>query len=148
MSFSVWPWLRQWHNFWLSKPFGLDIAALDPQSTRTDVSLHYNILHASFLTPSLLEQFAAALVWHMYKQLHNLIGDCARELLKSSRLWKFSSLQQKKKNFGFRFFVSDVINGVGFRSFWLRLPGLGPKLLDRSILLKFLLEIRLESASF
>jgi len=28
MSFYVRPWLRQWHNFWLCKPFGLDIAVL------------------------------------------------------------------------------------------------------------------------
>ena len=29
MSFRVRPWPRQWHTFWLSKPFGLDIADLD-----------------------------------------------------------------------------------------------------------------------
>ena len=29
MSFNVRPWVRQWHNFWLSKPFRLDIAGLD-----------------------------------------------------------------------------------------------------------------------
>jgi len=28
--------------------------------------------------------------------------------------------------FGFRFFVSNVISGVGFWPFCLRLPGLGP----------------------
>jgi len=28
MSFSVLLWLRRWQNFWLSKPFGLDIADL------------------------------------------------------------------------------------------------------------------------
>jgi len=28
MLFNVRPWLRQWHNVWLSKPFGLDIAEL------------------------------------------------------------------------------------------------------------------------
>jgi len=44
--------------------------------------------------------------------------------------------------------VSDVISGVGFRPFWLRLPGPGPKPLDGSILLKFLLETRLESEYF
>jgi len=26
---AVWPWSRQWHDLWLCKPFGLDIAALD-----------------------------------------------------------------------------------------------------------------------
>ena len=29
MSLNVRPWSRQWHTFWLSKPFGLDITALD-----------------------------------------------------------------------------------------------------------------------
>jgi len=28
------------------------------------------------------------------------------------------------------FFVNDVISGVGFRPFWLRLPGPEPQLLD------------------
>ena len=28
MSLNVQPWLRLWHNFWLSEPFGLDIADL------------------------------------------------------------------------------------------------------------------------
>jgi len=28
--------------------------------------------------------------------------------------------------FGFRFFVSDILGGVGFWPFWLRLPGPGP----------------------
>jgi len=27
--------------------------------------------------------------------------------------------------FGFQVFVSDIIGGVGFRAFWLRLPTLG-----------------------
>jgi len=53
-----------------------------------------------------------------------------------------------EKKFGFGFFVSDVVSGLGFWSLWLRLPGLGHKLLDRSILLQFLLEIRLKSESF
>ena len=29
MSFNVRPWSRQWHIFWLSKPFGLDTTALE-----------------------------------------------------------------------------------------------------------------------
>jgi len=29
MLFKVRPWLRQLHNFWLSKPFGLDMSGLD-----------------------------------------------------------------------------------------------------------------------
>jgi len=28
------------------------------------------------------------------------------------------------------FFVGDVISGIGFRPFWLRLPALGPNQLD------------------
>jgi len=44
--------------------------------------------------------------------------------------------------------VGNVRSRVGFWSFWLRLPGPRPKLLDGSILLKFLLETRLESESF
>ena len=46
------------------------------------------------------------------------------------------------------FFISDIISGVCFWPFWLKLPGPGPKLLDGSISLKFLLETRLESKSF
>jgi len=52
-----------------------------------------------------------------------------------------------KKNFWFRFFVSDVISEVDFWPFWLMLPGLAQPL-DGSISLKFSLETRLESESF
>ena len=45
------------------------------------------------------------------------------------------------------FFVSDVISG-GLRPPWPTSPGPGPKVLDASILLKFLLETRLQSESF
>jgi len=31
MSVNVRPWLRYWHDFWLSKKFRLDIAALYPE---------------------------------------------------------------------------------------------------------------------
>jgi len=51
-----------------------------------------------------------------------------------------------KNNLGF--LVSDIISGVDFWLFWLRLPGPGPKPLDGSSLLKFVLETRLESESF
>jgi len=44
--------------------------------------------------------------------------------------------------------VSVVISEVDFGPFWLMLPGLGPKLLDGSISLKFSLETRLEYKSF
>jgi len=53
-----------------------------------------------------------------------------------------------KKSLGFAFFVSDVISGIGFWPFWLKLPGAWLNLLDVSILLKFLLETRLKSESF
>ena len=49
--------------------------------------------------------------------------------------------------FRFRFFVSDIIRGVGFWPFWLGLPGTGPKPLNGSISLKFVLGTRLESES-
>ena len=44
--------------------------------------------------------------------------------------------------------MSDVISGVGFWPFWLRLPGPGANFQKVSISLKFLLETRLESESF
>jgi len=40
MSFSVRPWSRQWHNFWLSKPFGLDIADLAKRESVSEQSRH------------------------------------------------------------------------------------------------------------
>ena len=58
-----------------------------------------------------------------------------------------SSNLHSKKNFLFRdcvFFVSDVISR-GLRPPWPTLPGLGRQPLGDSILLKFLLEARLES---
>jgi len=33
--------------------------------------------------------------------------------------------EKKLGDLGFRFFVGDVISGVGFWSFWFRLPGSG-----------------------
>jgi len=44
--------------------------------------------------------------------------------------------------------VSDVTNGIGFRPFWLMLPGPGPKPLGGSISLKFVFKTSLESESF
>jgi len=38
MSFKVRPWPKQWHNFWLSNPFGLDIAAIDRRITSKKAS--------------------------------------------------------------------------------------------------------------
>jgi len=50
--------------------------------------------------------------------------------------------------FGFHFFVSDIVSGEGFWKFWIRLLSPGPKPVDGSFLIKFLLETRLESESF
>ena len=49
---------------------------------------------------------------------------------------------------GFGLSVSDVISGELFRQPWPTLPGPGRQPLGGSILLKFLLEIRLQSESF
>jgi len=46
-----------------------------------------------------------------------------------------------------KIFVNDIISGVGCLLFWLRLRSPQPKRLE-SILLKFVLETRLESESF
>jgi len=35
-------------------------------------------------------------------------------------------LKRCAKSLGFKFFVSDIISGVGFRLLWLRLPDPGP----------------------
>ena len=44
--------------------------------------------------------------------------------------------------------MGAVIDGVGFRPFWLRLPGAGPYSLDGLFDSSFLLEARLEAESF
>jgi len=56
----------------------------------------------------------------MSLQLHNSPVVCARELFKPS-----VSLQvcNEKMIFGFGFFGSDILSGVGFGPFWLRSPG-------------------------
>jgi len=36
MSLNMRPWLRPWQNFWLSEPFGLDIADLLNWKIRTE----------------------------------------------------------------------------------------------------------------
>jgi len=46
------------------------------------------------------------------------------------------------------FFVGDTISGVGFKPFWLRLPGPGPQLQEENISLKFSVVTRLKSKSF
>jgi len=47
----------------------------------------------------------------------------------------------------FSFFVGNVISGIGFWPFWLRLLGPGPQAHKGNISLQFLLETRLESES-
>jgi len=61
-------------------------------------------------------------------QLHNFT-DCARELSKLSKDTPhqvFESAMKKKFDLGFRVSMSDVISGVGFWPFWLRLPSPRP----------------------
>jgi len=43
--------------------------------------------------------------------------------------------------------VVDVVSGVGFTPFWLRIPGPGPQPQQGSIFLAFLVETRLKSKS-
>ena len=65
----------------------------------------------------------------LFKPTKNTAGllDCIEKILKS---------------FGFCFFVGDVINEIGFRPFWLRLPGPGPQHLEGIFWIKFLLKTR------
>jgi len=75
-------------------------------------------------------------------QLYSLPVDCARELFKP---WKdvaslLDSIEKIEKFLKFSFFVGDIISGVGFRPFWLRLCGPWHKLLEEIFWLKFLLE--------
>jgi len=58
-------------------------------------------------------------------QLHNLPSDCAGELFKPSK--DLASLRIcNVKKFFLGFFVGDVLSEVGYWSFWLMLPDLGP----------------------
>jgi len=60
-------------------------------------------------------------------QLHNLPVDCTTELSKTSKDSSLLFCNEKKMfGFGFRFFVDDIISGVGFWPFWLRLQYLAP----------------------
>jgi len=76
---------------------------------------------------------------------------CATDLVKSSKDTASLQLALNKKIFGWGcgFFVSDVLIGshLGHLGI-LYLAGPGPKSLDGSISLKFLLETRLQSKSF
>jgi len=65
-------------------------------------------------------------------QLQNLPGDCAREVFKYSKHVANLLGWNKKilESFRFCFFVGDVVSEVGFKSFWLRLPGPEPQPLD------------------
>jgi len=63
------------------------------------------------------------------------------------RLGKYSNVQWKK-HLGFWVFCEWRHKWSSFRHFWSTSSGPGPKLLDSSILLKFLLETRLKSESF
>jgi len=64
-------------------------------------------------------------------QLHNSPVDCARKLFKHSKHAANLLLCIKYfESFGFRFFVGDVMSGVEFRLFWLRLAGPGTQTLE------------------
>jgi len=74
----------------------------------------------------------------------------AANLVKSSKNAASLVACTRKKIFclGYGFFVSDVISGGLLGHHWPTSPGLGRKPLDGSILLKFLLETRLQSEPF
>jgi len=61
-------------------------------------------------------------------QLHSSPGNFAKQLFKCSSLLDCN--ENNWKVLDFEFFVGDVICGVGFRPFWLRIPGPGHQLLD------------------
>jgi len=60
-------------------------------------------------------------------QLHNLPTDYAKELFKclNDAANLLDCIEKIWKVLDFEFFVGDIISGVGFKPFWLRLPGLG-----------------------
>ena len=95
---------------------------------------------------SCLEFSLKSSIFHVSQQRHNSSADCARDLFKPSkdsgslRVWN-------EKNFGFGFFMSDVINEVGLGHFDSCYLALGPTT-RWSISLKFSQETRLESKTF
>ena len=50
----------------------------------------------------------------------------------AKKIWQVFKIALKNffQSFEFQFFVGDIINGVSFRPFWLRLPGPGHQPLD------------------
>ena len=64
--------------------------------------------------------------FHTILKLHYSRVDCVRELFKPSKHAE-RFLVSNEKNLGFGFFVGDIISGVSFWPFWLRLPGYGPQ---------------------
>ena len=85
---------------------------------------------------------------HMTLREQNSGAESTRELLKHW-LSKWCSLQWKKfSGWGLWIFCEWHHKWKPFRPPWPSSPGPGPKLLDGSISLKFLLETRLKSESF
>ena len=69
--------------------------------------------------------------FHAHLQLHSSLVDCAREQFKTSKD-AASLVDYNEKTFLVSgFFVGDIISGIVFSPFWLRLPDPGPKLLDQ-----------------
>jgi len=65
-------------------------------------------------------------------QLHNPLSDCAREQFKPSKdiASLLDCVEKNWKVLDFKFFVGNVKSGLGFRLFWLRLPGPEPQPLE------------------
>jgi len=91
----------------------------------TKLPMALNLLTCSVLVYDIrMSKYHIELYFHATLQLHNSPGDCAKELFKPSKD-SASPLVCNEKNvsFGFCFFVGDIISGIGFWPFWLRLPG-------------------------
>ena len=87
-------------------------------------------------------------IWHYFHatlQLHNVPDDWAWELFKPSKdaASLLVCILFNLKVLGFRFFVGDVISGVGFRYFWPSLPGPDCQHQEPLFWFKFLLQTRL-----
>ena len=103
------------------------------------------------LTPSLLACFSLNQAsFHVPSELHNSFTDYARELFKPLKDLTSLRVRNEKNSFwfGFWIFCEWCHKWSTFRPFWPTSSGPGPKPLNGSISLKFLLETRLKSESF
>ena len=119
MSFSVRPWSRQWHDFWLCKPFGLDIADL----ARCETQVLYNTDtpdmngSQSWSWPS-LNFLTADLTWldmYIWLSLLNpcLHSDETRYNLNNWSLWLLNILNLLNKS---KLKIANVLNVNRIRS--------------------------------